>query len=89
MIEKKDEDIQATNRESVAPDTSRVTPSLIPPLLCAIAYALCVLLMAAPLSRAYLVTGSHRWVRGCPLTGDWAPSRATRRQIPPCCNFWD
>jgi Dolichyl-phosphate-mannose-protein mannosyltransferase len=53
VIEKRDEVIQATNRESATPDTGRATLSLIPPLLCAIAYAFCVLLMAAPLSRAY------------------------------------
>lgn len=53
MIEKRDEAIQATNRESVTPDTNRATPSLISPLLCAIAYVLFVLLMAAPLNRAY------------------------------------
>ena len=53
MIKKRDEVIQATNIQSATPDTNRATPSLIPPLLCAIAYALCALLMAAPLSRAY------------------------------------
>jgi len=53
MIEKRDEVIQTTRRESAASDASRTTPSLIPPLLCAIAYALCALLMAAPLNRAY------------------------------------
>lgn len=54
MIEKRDEVIQATNIRSATPNTTnRATPSLIPPLLCAVAYALCALLMAAPLSRAY------------------------------------
>jgi hypothetical protein len=53
MIEKKDEAIQATNIQPATPDTNKTTPSLIPPLLCTIAYALCALLMAAPLNRAY------------------------------------
>ncbi len=53
MIEKREEATQTTNIQSAALDTNRSTPSLIPPVLCAIALALCALLMAAPLSRAY------------------------------------
>ncbi|HEY6542686.1 MAG TPA: hypothetical protein VIZ18_17205, partial [Ktedonobacteraceae bacterium] len=50
MIEKQDDVIQVTQKES---GTARKTPSLIAPVLCAIAFVLCALLMAAPLNRAY------------------------------------
>jgi hypothetical protein len=53
MIEKRDDVIQETNKEPGTAGMVRKTPSLIPPVLCAIAYVLCALLTAAPLNRAY------------------------------------
>ena len=53
MIEKQDDVIQVPEKEASAAATTRKTPSLVAPVLCAIAYMLCALLMAAPLSRAY------------------------------------
>lgn len=53
MIEKQDDVIQVTQKESSSAITTRKTPSLIVPALCGIAYSLCALLMAAPLNRAY------------------------------------
>ncbi len=51
MIKKREETIQAADIQPASPDANRTRPSLIPPILCTIAYALFVLLMAAPLSR--------------------------------------
>ncbi len=84
MIEKRDEVIRATNRDSTTPDTNRTTLSLIPPLLCAIAYALCVLLMAAPLNRAYdsvlrLQVPFGNWIT---QVGAWLPANWGLGPIP-------
>jgi hypothetical protein len=51
MIKKREKTIQAADLQPAAPGANRSTPSLIPPILCTIAYMLCALLMAAPLSR--------------------------------------
>src|SRR5712691_2154044 len=51
MIEKEEEAVQAAGIQPANPNTGRAAPSLIPPVLCASAYTLCALLMAAPLSR--------------------------------------
>src|SRR5579859_6861972 len=53
MIEKQDDVIQVTQKETSPVDAIRKTPSLIAPTLCAIAFVLCALLMAAPLNRVY------------------------------------
>ena len=53
MIEKQDDVLQATQKETGIASTARRTPSLIASALCAVVYVLCVLLMAAPLNRAY------------------------------------
>lgn len=53
MIEKQDDVIHIAQKESSTAAPTSKTPSLIAPLLCAIAYVLCSLLMAAPLNRAY------------------------------------
>ena len=76
MIEKRDEAIQAQSIQSATPDTHRIVPSLIAPILCAIAYTLCVLLMAAPLSRAYDPVLRLQVPLGSLLTqvGAWLPA---------------
>lgn len=54
MIEKSKAAIQTDDIQPATPDTdrtARTAPSLIPPAVFVMAYALCVLLMAAPLSR--------------------------------------
>src|SRR5712691_9666887 len=51
MIKKREETIQAADIQPASPDANRATPSLIPPILCTIAYTLCALLMTAPLTR--------------------------------------
>lgn len=53
MIEKQDDAIEVPEKESGTSGTGRKTPSLVAPTLCALAYMLCALLVAAPLNRAY------------------------------------
>ena len=53
MIENQDDVRQATLQEPSLVDVITKTPSLTTPVLCAIVYVLCALVMAAPLNRAY------------------------------------
>src|SRR5690348_5000441 len=53
MIENQDDVIQVTPKESRPVAVTSKTPSLIAPVLCAIVYVLCALVMAAPLNRAH------------------------------------
>ena len=53
MIENQDDVIQVTPQEFSAVDRTSKSPSLIAPVLCAIVYVLCALVMVAPLNRAH------------------------------------
>lgn len=53
MIEKQDDVVPVDRKESGPAITIRKTPSLLAPALCTLGYGLCILVMAAPLSRAY------------------------------------
>lgn len=76
MIEKQDDVLQAAEKEPGVAGITGKTPSLIVPVLCAIVYVLCALLMAAPLNRYYdpvllLQLPLGDWLV---RTGSWLPA---------------